>query len=142
MSNPAEDPYGINKPLIMADGDTTIKFPCLTDIVKLGDAVFHDPQLPVAPQPSEPASTEAHVSTSDQIAQEVLSAIDSKLLEQVNKSIAPKLQQAMDETLAALLPQLAIHIEHIVHETLISEFERHGIPLNQSSNSEHFDPQQ
>lgn len=41
----------------------------------------------------------------------------------------------MDDTIALLLPQLTINIEHIVQETLVSEFARYGITLKQPNDS-------
>ena len=125
-------PVSDAEPLVMPDCDTAMTFPILTDIVKLGDAVFHDPQPETPPAQTVPAPASVSV---EQIAQQVLSAVDMQLQTQVNQLIAPRLQQAMDETLALLLPQLTINIENIIHETLVKEFARHGIPLNQADDS-------
>lgn len=128
----ADTPAASTEPLVMPDYDTTLTFPILTDIVKLGDAVFHDPQ-PAAPLPASTSAISAD--TANQIAQQVLHEVDAQMQNQVTALIAPRLQQAMDETLAALLPQLTVNIEHIIHETLIKEFARHGIPLNKGDDS-------
>ena len=119
-------------PLTLPDYETTLTFPILTDIVKLGDAVFHDPQL--IPDPFS-TPDEITVDTADQIARRVLHEVDTQLSSQVTALIAPRLQQALDETLAALLPQLTINIQHIIHDTLVKEFANHGIPLNPTDDS-------
>ena len=128
--NPAADTPAA--PLVMPDYDTTLSFPILTDIVKLGDAVFHDPQSVIAPDINAPAIS---ADTASQIAEHVLHEVDAQMQHQVTTLIAPRLQQAMDETLAVLLPQLTINIEHIIHETLVKEFARHGITLKQTDDS-------
>ena len=120
------------EPLVIPDHDTAPAFPILTDIVKLGDAVFHDPQTVAAPQTD--AGT-ISADASNQIAQQILHAVDAQMQNQVTALIAPRLQQAMDEALAALLPQLTVNIEHIIHETLVKEFARRGIPLNKDDDS-------
>ena len=118
-------------PLVMPDCDTTLIFPILTDIVKLGDAVFHDPQPETPPQHTEVAEVHIPADTANDIAMKILSTVDAQLKNEVKHLIAPHLQHAMDETLAALLPQLTVNIENIIHETLVQEFARHGIVLNQ-----------
>lgn len=128
----ADAPVTENGPLMMPDYDTTLIFPILTDIVKLGDAVFHDPQ-PHSITPE--AATEISDDTANHIAQQVLQEVDAQFKAQIAALIAPRLQQAMDDTLAALLPQFTIHIEHIIHETLVKEFARHGITLKQTGDS-------
>ncbi|WP_124950688.1 hypothetical protein [Sulfuriferula thiophila] len=122
-------------PLVIPDCDTAMTFPILTDIVKLGDAVFHDPQPETPPAQAVPAPASVSADTVEQIALQVLSAVDMQLQTQVNQLIAPRLQQAMDETLALLLPQLTINIENIIHEALVKEFAHHGIPLNRADDS-------
>jgi hypothetical protein len=124
-AHPAEDE-------LIADIDDNVGYPVLTDIVKLGDAVFHDPQPAAKPQA---ATSTINANTANLIAQQILNEVDEQLRNQVTSLIAPQLQQAMDETLAVLLPQLTVHIEHIVHETLVQEFARHGIPLNKGDDS-------
>lgn len=121
-----------NGSLTMPDYDTTLIFPILTDIVKLGDAVFQDPQ---PHNITQEAATEISDDTANHIAQQVLQEVDAQFKAQITALIAPRLQQAMDDTLAALLPQFTIHIEHIIHETLIKEFARHGITLKQTGDS-------
>ena len=113
-------------PVMLTDHETALTFPILTDIVKLGDAVFHDPQL--IPDPFSPHD-EIAADTADQIARRVLREVDTQLQSQVTALVAPRIQQALDETLAALLPQLTINIQHIIHDTLVQEFANHGIPL-------------
>lgn len=115
--------------------DNKAGFPILTDIVQLGDAVFHGnlPDLPAPPD--EPPSTTLHSDSANQIAQQILNVIDAQLQNQVDRLVTPRLQQAMDEVLATLLPQLMINIESIVHETLVKEFAHHGIPLKRSKDS-------
>ena len=113
--------------------DSRSGFPVLTDIVQLGDAVFHSTLAdPPAPE-SEPSAITLHNDSANQIAQQVLDIIDAQLQQQVDMLVTPRLQRAMDEVLATLLPQLIINIESIVHETLIKEFSRHGIPLKNTN---------
>ncbi|MEQ1668952.1 MAG: hypothetical protein ABL868_10900 [Sulfuriferula sp.] len=118
--------------LIMPDYASKPSFPVLTDIVQLGDAVFND----TAPLPPEPAAAAAiSDETTQEIAHNILQTVNAQLQTQVTSLIAPKLQQAMDDTFALLLPQLTINIEHIVQQTLTNEFARYGITLKQADDS-------
>lgn len=115
--------------LIMPDYATKPSFPVLTDIVQLGDAVFND-LAPTPPVISTPTSINAD--TEQKIANNILKTVNQQLQTQITNLIAPQLQQTMDDTIALLLPQLAINIEHIVQQTLINEFARYGITLKQA----------
>ncbi|MHB1677478.1 MAG: hypothetical protein ACYCSS_08065 [Sulfuriferula sp.] len=110
-------------------------FPVLTDIVKLGDAVFHahTPDHQNAEYDATPGTQTND--TASQIAQQILTVIDAQLKNQIDTLITPRLQRAMDETLAVLLPQLVINIEAVIHETLVKECSRHGIPLKDGEDS-------
>lgn len=119
-------------PTMLSDHETTMTFPILTDIVKLGDAVFHDPQI--IPDPFSPHD-EIAADTADQIARRVLREVDTQLQSQVTALVAPRIQHALDETLAALLPQLTVNIQHIIHDTLVQEFANHGIALKPTDDS-------
>lgn len=112
-----------------------IGLPVLTDIVKLGDAVFQD-NIP-RPQHAKYGLIPGvqATETADQIALQILIAIDAHLKNQVDTLITPHLQHAMDETLAVLLPQLVINIEAVIHETLAKECSRYGISLKDSKES-------
>ncbi len=109
-------------------------FPVLTDIVRLGDAVFqagatdaeHNGQAEnAAAQPGE---------TADQIAKQILAVIDAQLKNQIDTLITPRLKHAMDETLAVLLPQLVVNIEAVIHETIVAECNRRGITFQNDEN--------
>ena len=115
--------------------DSRSGFPVLTDIVQLGDAVFHSNLADPAAPASDPPAITLHNESANQIAQQILDVIDAQLHKQVDMLVTPRLQHAMDEVLATLLPQLIINIESIVHETLIKEFSRHGILLKNSKDS-------
>lgn len=118
--------------LIMPDYATKPSFPVLTDIVQLGDAVFND-LAPTPPVISTPTSINAD--TEHEIANNILKTVNQQLQTQITNLIAPQLQQTMDDTIALLLPQLAINIEHIVRQTLTNEFARYGITLKQADDS-------
>jgi DNA phosphorothioation-dependent restriction protein DptG len=133
QTNPFAPAANPPEPLVMPEFDTVMNFPVLTDIVQLGDAVFNN-AAPTPPTTSIP-SQEINAETQTTIATHVLQSINQQLQTQITNLIAPQLQQAMDDTIALLLPQLTINIEHIVHETLINEFKRYGITLKQPDDS-------
>lgn len=132
QTNPFAPAANPPETLIMPEYDTVMNFPVLTDIVQLGDAVFNDaaPTPPASPL-TEEISTESQAT----IASNILQSINQQLQTQITSLIAPQLQQAMDDTIALLLPQLTVNIEYIVQETLISEFARYGITLKQPDDS-------
>lgn len=132
QTNPFAPAANPPEPLVMPEYDTVMNFPVLTDIVQLGDAVFND----AAPTPPvSPATEEISAESQATIANNILQTINQQLQTQITSLIAPQLQQAMDDTIALLLPQLTINIEHIVQETLISEFAHYGITLKQPDDS-------
>jgi DNA phosphorothioation-dependent restriction protein DptG len=133
QTNPFAPAANPPEPLVMPEFDTVMNFPVLTDIVQLGDAVFNH----AAPTPPTTSTSTEKINAETQatIASNILQTINHQLQMQITNLIAPQLQQAMDDTIALLLPQLTINIEHIVHETLISEFKRYGITLKRPNDS-------
>ncbi len=112
-----------------SDGKQPV-FPVLTDIVKLGDAVFHTGQEDGGTGSQTDIAAQPAAETADQIARQILAVIDAQLKTQIDTLITPRLKHAMDETLAVLLPQLVVNIEAAVHETIAAECTRRGITFD------------
>lgn len=135
---------GKYQPSSLASGETDIQgpyqpddkqtvFPVLTDIVKLGDAVFQAGTDAGSTGPTENPAAQPE-DTANQIARQILAVIDAQLKNQIDTLITPRLQHAMDETLAVLLPQLVVNIEAVIHETIIQECSRRGITFRNDEN--------
>ncbi|NOT16601.1 MAG: hypothetical protein HOP20_00870 [Sulfuriferula sp.] len=127
------EPLAINKDEPLSTPSKHINassFPVLTDIIQLGDAVFNE-TVPVPPA----TNTTINDETTQEITDNILQAVNAQLQTQVTSLIAPKLQQAMDDTFALLLPQLTINIEQIIQETITNEFARYGITLKQADDA-------
>ncbi|HET9113664.1 MAG TPA: hypothetical protein VFN66_07320 [Burkholderiales bacterium] len=109
-------------------------FPVLTDIVKLGDAVFQAGATGTEPGSQSENAAAQSGETADQIARQILAVIDAQLKTQIDTLITPRLKHAMDETLAVLLPQLVVNIEAVIHETIVAECNRRGITFQNDEN--------
>lgn len=145
LLNKMQQLMGKYQPSSLAPGETDLQgpyqpddrqavFPVLTDIVKLGDAVFQAGATDVerSGQAENPAIQPEE--TANQIARQILAVIDAQLKNQIDTLITPRLQRAMDETLAVLLPQLVVNIEAVIHETIIQECSRRGITFRHDEN--------
>lgn len=114
--------------------DKQTAYPVLTDIVKLGDAVFQTQAADTEPMAHADPPILQSEETANQIARQILTVIDAQLKNQIDTLITPRLQHAMDETLAVLLPQLVVNMEAVIHEALIKECSRRGILLKTDDN--------
>lgn len=108
--------------------------PVLTDIVKLGDAVFHDQSVEIPAATAVMSAAERNAAASE-ISSQILTVVDAQLQNQIDALITPRLQRALDETLAVLLPQVVANIETAIRETLVEECARHGISLKDDQES-------
>ena len=69
------------------------------------------------------------------VATHVLGMIDGYLMHEVNTVVAQRLRRVVDDTLSALLTQLALDMESLVQEAVAEELARHGIrPANTTEN--------
>lgn len=69
------------------------------------------------------------------VATHVLGMIDGHLMHEVNTVVAQRLRRVVDDTLSALLTQLALDMESLVQEAVAEELARHGIhPANTTEN--------
>lgn len=107
-------------------------FPVLTDIVRRGEIVADEqrPSALASPTPEMPAAyaTAAQArALAAAVALQVQDMLDEHLAYQVETVVAPRLRQAMDDTLSTLFIQLALDTESIVRDAVARELARHGI---------------